>query len=88
MDQQLANLLDSFWTSGDPDATRVLADRLMELPAEEVAVALVKFRTALRAGSATSGAGTVAYESATAAFRAFAEALPSLLPDEDTNFPP
>ena len=44
MDQQLASLLVSFWTTGDHDSARVLADRLTEMPAEDVAAALVRFR--------------------------------------------
>jgi len=44
VDQQLASLLVSFWTTGDHDSARVLADRLTEMPAEDVAAALVRFR--------------------------------------------
>jgi len=88
MSPQLSSLLANFWREGDLDSPRVLADKLQELPAAEVAEALVHFRTVVSAGQALGEVGKVAFESAAAAFRAFAEALPSLLPDEDTNSPP
>jgi len=35
VDQQLASLLVNFWTTGDLDSAKVLADRVQELPAED-----------------------------------------------------
>jgi len=44
MDQDLLELLDAWWGTGDLDAARVVADRLQELPSEKVARTLLVFR--------------------------------------------
>ena len=101
MDQQLASLLVSFWTTGDHDSARVLADRLQEMPAEDVAVALVRFRVLVQVTPAMIDAGRAAFDGAPGAFAAIVKAL-RRLPDEeisrlllavsarseDANFPP
>jgi hypothetical protein len=46
LDPILAGLLASWWATGDKDAARVLARRLHELPSQDVADVLVKFRSA------------------------------------------
>ena len=85
MDQQLTSLLGSFWSTGDPDAARVLADRLQELPAEDVAEALVRFRTVLQVLPALVEAGRLAVGGARDVFRAITEALRALPPEEVTR---
>ena len=98
--QQLASLLVSFWTTGDHDSARVLADRLTEMPAEDVAAALVRFRVMVQVTPAMIDAGRAAFDGAPGAFAAIVKAL--RLPDEeisrlllavsarseDANFPP
>jgi hypothetical protein len=88
MDETLANLLVQFWMTGDRDTAKVLADRLQELPAEQVAEALVEFRRLVvglpyfieamrRVGESMAGAvGAIGHD--------MAEAVPQ---QEQENFP-
>jgi len=62
VDQQLVSLLGSFWTTSDPDAARVLADRLTEMPAEDVAAALIRFRVLVQVTPAMIDAGRAAFD--------------------------
>jgi len=87
MDQQLANLLVAFWTTGDPDAAKVLADRLAELDSESVAQALVEFRQLVKVAPALHEAGRLACEAALTAIRSFSRAVGPLRRDRE-NFRP
>ena len=87
MDQQLASLLVTFWAEGDLDSAKVLADRLQELPAADIAQALVEFRTAVKVAPMVAEAASIGLEGVRAALKAFASAV-GRLSEQGENFPP
>ena len=87
MDQQLASLLLNFWRAGTLDSAKVLADRLQELPAEDVAQALVEFHQLVKVTPALAQVSRSALEGVRAALRPFAEFVGRLRPEQE-NLPP
>jgi len=87
VDQQLASLLVTFWAEGDLDSAKVLADRLQELPAADIAQALVEFRTAVKVAPMVAEAASIGLEGVRAAIKAFASAV-GRLSEQGENFPP
>jgi len=84
MDKTLADLFTAWWASGDRDAALVLADRLQELSAEQVADALSAFRQAATNAVALGEAYRDIGERFANAFQGLAQTLQArtMLPDD------
>ena len=88
MDKMLADLFAAWWVSGDKDAARVLADRLQELDAEQVAEALLQFRAAALQLPVPTEAARRAAEAVVAGVGSFDRALAQAAAERHENFPP
>jgi len=77
-----------WWASGDRDAALVLADRLQQLDAEQVAEALLQFRAAALQLPVPAEAARRAAETVVGGVGSFARALAPAAAERQENFPP
>jgi hypothetical protein len=75
MDKTLAALFTAWWTTGERDAALVLADRLHELPSEQVADVLLAFRSTINTLPLVAETFARACEAMKAAFAALERML-------------